>query len=90
MGKVKTKRVGRGLEVGSWNKRPHYSVVGHRSDFYVYSSERPVPYCWSGSVKGKTANDYYTKFLKFQKDKDDAGFIALVDEIFKKYPNPPY
>lgn len=74
------------LEVGKWNKLPHYCVVGSPVDFYVYSHEN-FRRSWSGSVKDKEALVYWSKFLALSKRKDNAGFITLVQEIFDKYPH---
>lgn len=73
------------LEVGKWTKPPYYCIIGSPVDFYAYSYEN-FP-SWSGWVKGREALVYWTKFLALSKCKDDAGFIALVQEIFDKYPH---
>lgn len=77
------------MQVGTWDKPPHYCVVGSSVDFYVYDSTRGTR-AWSGWVKGREAMAYWSKFLGLVKRKDDAGFIALVQEIFEKYPHKGY
>jgi hypothetical protein len=73
------------LEYGSWDKRPHYAVVGSNADFYVYFSERKGAK-WSGWVKGRDATKYYEQFRKLRKEDNKEEFIKLMEEIFDKYP----
>ncbi len=64
------------LEVGAWNKLPHYLVVGCPNDFYVWINENG-----GGSAskwyKGASAFSAYYKLLKAEKQE----FINMVKAL---------
>lgn len=57
------------LEVGGYNKLPHYAVVGRPVEFYVWVNEGSSPY--SGRIskwyKGAEAFSHWHKMLKMTK-----------------------
>lgn len=71
------------MEVGRWNKLPHYAVHGTKTDFYVWINEDGKG---SGSkwIKGREAFDLWGKFSKLS-TKDKNGFIALVKSTHVKH-----
>lgn len=70
------------LELGSWKKLPHYSVIGNETSMYVWINEdgRGSNTKW---IKGKEAFDLWHRLSKLRK-KDKKAFILLCKEIFDK------
>jgi len=73
------------VEIGSWNKKPHYSVVGNPQDFYLYiNSEEVTSNNWSNWIKGREASSLHGKLKRLHK-KDKKAFIELFKEEFDKH-----
>lgn len=68
------------LEVGAWNKLPHYSVVGRPVEFYVWVNEDG-----HGSnskwVKGTEAFTLYNKLRGLNK----AELVKSIKQLHKEY-----
>ena len=64
------------LEVGAWNKLPHYAVIGEPVEFYVWVNEddRGLASNW---IKGREAFDLYFKL----KSSNKSEFIKLIKKI---------
>lgn len=69
------------IEVGKWNKLPHYCAVGQPSDFYVYVD---VDGCGRSSnwIKGKEAFALWNE-LRSIKDKQVLG--NKIKSIYEKH-----
>lgn len=65
------------LELGAYNKLPHYSVVGHPQDFYVWVNEDSVGSA-SKWIKGK---DAFTLYNKFRNITNKSEFVALIKQV---------
>lgn len=65
------------LEVGAWNKLPHYSVIGQPQSFYVWVNEDA-----RGSyTKWLTGAAAFTLYNKFRAIKSKKEFIALAKQV---------
>ena len=73
----------RNLEVGKWNKLPHYAVIGNPQDFYVWVNEDKFG-SNSGWIKGAKAFEAYNKLANLHK-KDRVGFVTMVKALYKTY-----
>lgn len=74
------------METGSYNKLPHYAVIGEPQNFYVWVNEdgRGSASSW---LKGKAFfNEYHNlkKILKKNKDEFKKRVIKLHEENPKK------
>lgn len=69
------------MQVGNWNKLPHYSVCGDATCLYVWINEdgRGSNTEW---IKGREAFDLWHKFAKLEKS-DKKGFVALAKCTFE-------
>lgn len=68
------------LEVGAWNKLPHYSVVGRPTEFYVWVNENGHG---SNSVwiKGAEAFTIYNKLRNL----DKKALVVKIKELHSTY-----
>lgn len=71
------------MQIGKWNKLPHYSIVGQPSDFYIWIDKdgRGGNTKW---IKGKEAFGIWNRLKKLHK-KDKSGFIELAEKVYDKY-----
>ena len=67
------------LEVGAYNKLPHYAVIGEPVDFYIWINEdgRGDASQW---IKGNAAFNLYYKL----RDSSNEDFISLVKKNFNE------
>ena len=70
------------LQVGRWDKLPHYAVIGEKTFFYVWVCEDGQGSS-SKWVKGNEAFQLSNKLLNLFK-KDKAAFVSLVKQIHKE------
>lgn len=76
------------LSVGSWDKLPHYSVVGVPTSFYVWinldnQTFHDPEQGASAWVKGRVAFDAYAKLRRLYGKGKVKGFIEVVKELHK-------
>lgn len=71
------------LQVGSWDKLPHYSIGGDKVALYVWINEdgRGSNTEW---IRGREAFELWSRFDKLAK-KDKKGFVSLAKETMLKY-----
>ena len=69
-----------GIEIGAYNKLPHYAVIGPPTAFYVWVNEdgRGVSSNW---ITGSNAFNKW-HLLKRYKAKDKAKFVSCLKELF--------
>jgi hypothetical protein len=69
------------IEIGKYNKLPHYELIGKGTDFYVWINEdgRGESSKW---IKGRTASKEYYK-IKNEKDKNKQ--IQMIKELYARY-----
>ena len=74
------------LEVGSWNKLPHYAVVGRPTDFYLF--HRPDAFTAKHTVwiTGTEAFELHAKFKAALQKRNKTEFISMFNEEFNKRP----
>lgn len=70
------------MEVGKYNKLPHYSVVGEKTSFYLWINEDGKG-SNSNWIKGQEAFKLYNQLQNALK-KDKEAFIKLVKEHYEK------
>ena len=70
------------LEVGRWDRLPHYAVIGEKTSFYVWVCEDGQGSS-SKWVKGNEAFQLSNKLLGLFK-KDKSAFVLLVKQIHKE------
>ena len=69
------------LELGSWDKLPHYKVIGQKTDFYIWISDKTGFSC-SDWIKGRDAFKIHNKLNELFK-KDKKAFVVLLKEQLK-------
>lgn len=71
------------LEIGAWNKLPHYAVIGQSNDFYIWIDDGEIEglKCASSWIKGRIAFELYYKLKRANKE----DFISLVKKYHKRY-----
>ena len=69
------------MEIGTYDRLPHYSVVGSATNFYVWVNEdgRGSASKW---IKGAEAFSLYNKMRKATEN----GFISLVKTLLEQHP----
>jgi hypothetical protein len=72
------------IEVGKWNKLPHYCAIGQPSDFYVYVDEDGFGKS-SDWIKGKTAFSLWNELRKIKDKKLLGNKIKSIYEEHKKH-----
>lgn len=72
------------IEVGAWNKLPHYAVIGHPQRFYVWVNEGNgnAFTCSSDWIKGKAA---FELFHELKQIKDKKVLVARIKEIYNQF-----
>lgn len=76
------------MNVGAYNKLPHYAIVGSATEFYVWCQEdkNALGYmCNSEWIRGRDAFDTYHRLEKLFK-KNKPGFISLLKTTFELNP----
>lgn len=69
------------MEIGKYNKLPHYSVVGEKNNFYLWVNEDGKGSS-SNWIKGRLAFQLFNELrIRFKKDKN--GFIELLKKHHK-------
>ena len=70
------------IEIGSWDKLPHYSINGKGpQDFYVWINEDGM-----GKASGWITTEFNAwHLLKKLKNKNKKQFISKIKELFYKY-----
>ena len=76
------------LEVGKWDKLPHFAVIGEPTSFYVWINHGNATALdpaqgASAWLQGREAFDAYYKLKHFCEKKKVNKFIALVEELHK-------
>ena len=74
------------MEVGRYNRLPHYAVVGEPADFYVWVNETGEPFVHklqghSHWIKGRS--DIYFKLKRSLRDKEE--FTKQIKELRAQY-----
>ena len=68
------------IEIGKWDKLPHYTVVGHPQDFYIWINEDG-----HGSNTGWIKGDV-PLYHKIKNTKGREATIALLKGLHKSLP----
>lgn len=67
------------MEIGKWNKLPHYSVIGNATEFYVWKNEDGKGSA-SKWLKGADAFKKWHRLKNYRK-KDKEKFVSYLKMI---------